>query len=349
MPQYIEPRKPDGTLSHRTSVDVSIIIVNWNSIDYLRECVVSICERTQDASFEVIVVDNASPAGDAERLEQQLPRKVKLIKSPTNLGFAGANNLGFRHSSGKYLLFLNPDTKLVSPAIDTMVQGIQALPDAGVLGCRLLYSDLSLQTSCIQTFPTILNQLLDSDWLCQRWPDSKLWGIGPLFSNSSEPAKVEVISGACMLVRRDVFEQVGLFSEDYFMYAEDLDLCYKVARSGHSNYYLGTATVIHYGGKSSNPGWATQMKWKSIPRFCEKNYGQFYAAMFRIAMASAAIGRLIAISVTGLFGSTFGSRQSRRVAFVKWKLILKTLVTLSNGSSPSSNSSETGLDCVVQP
>lgn len=331
MPHCVEIRKIDGKASPTNRMDVSIIIVNWNSIAYLPECIASICEQTPDISFEIIVVDNASPAGDADLLEAQL-REARVIKSSENLGFAGANNLGFKQSSGEYVLFLNPDTKLVGSAINLMLQGMHSLPEAGILGCKLLNTDLSIQTSCIQTFPTILNQVLDSDWLRLRWPNSRLWGTWPLFSHSLKPAKVEVISGACMLVRRDVFEQVGLFTEDYFMYAEDLDLCNKVVQAGYSNYYLDTATVIHYGGRSSNRDRATQMKWKSIAQFCEKRRGNVYALIFRIAMVTAATVRLMAIAGAGLFGNAFGTPQSRRSVSAKWKLVLKTMLAPSTRS-----------------
>jgi GT2 family glycosyltransferase len=314
-------------------MDVSIIIVNWNSIDYLRECVASIYERTL-SSFEIIVVDNASPAGDAARLELEFSN-ISLIQSKENLGFAGANNLGFKSSSGKYILFLNPDTKLVSPAIDQMVQALERVHDGGILGCKLLNEDLSVQTSCIQTYPTIQNQLLDSDWLRLRWPNSEMWGTAPLLLNCEKPAKVEVISGACMLVRREVFEQVGQFTEDYFMYAEDLDLCYKIQRAGYSNYYLGAGTVVHYGGKSSNFEWATQMKWKSIVRFCDKHHGHLYALVFRLAMAFAAVIRLAAIAGLGLFWDTFGTSQAKRLSFTKWRWILEAVLTPSTRPRPS--------------
>lgn len=324
MPQHLEAGSIDETSFHRPCIDVSIIIVNWNSIDYLRECIASILKHTRNVSFEIIVVDNASPAGDASLLEPQSP-PVSVIKSAVNLGFAGANNLGFRQSSGRYLLFLNPDTKIVGPAISVMVDCMRSIPGVGILGCKLLNSDLSVQTSCIQTFPTILNQVLDSDWLREYWPNSRLWGTAPLFSDSSKPARVEVVSGACMLVRRDIFQQVGLFGEDYFMYAEDLDLCYRVADAGYGNYYVGTAEVIHYGGKSSNPRSATQMKWRSISQFCEKHHGKSYALAFRTIMALAAIGRLTILHFVGLFGRA-PATQLPKDASTKWKLILKTLV-----------------------
>ncbi len=233
-------------------MQLSFIFVNWNSTEYLRECIASIYEYTRDVNFELIVVDNASPDGDVGILTQQF-RNLKLIESPENLGFGRANNLGFRHSTGKYVLFLNPDTKLVSPAIHTMLTHLESLEAAGIVGCRLLNSDLSVQSSCIQTFPTILNQALDTDFLRARWPHSRLWGTSPLFSDRSSPAKVEVISGACMMMRREVFERIGFFSEEYFMYAEDLDLCRKAVHAGYHNYYIGDATIIHHGGKSSSP------------------------------------------------------------------------------------------------
>jgi GT2 family glycosyltransferase len=308
----------------QSPLDVSIIIVNWNSIAYLEECVASIFDCTSDLSFEVIVVDNASPSGEADLLERRLPN-VKVIKSSKNLGFAGANNLGFAESIGQYIVFLNPDTKLEGPAIKLMLRSLRSLPDAGILGCQLLNTDLSLQTSCVQTFPTILNQLLDSNWLRELWPNCGLWGTRSLFSSSSEPAEVEVISGACMMVGRDVFNKVGHFSEDYFMYAEDLDLCYKTRRAGYSNYYLGTATIIHHGGKSTNPEYGTRMKWKSILHFCKKYKGRGYASAFRVAMSLAAIFRLFALSVVRLFENRSNQPNSSQDSFTKWKLILSTI------------------------
>jgi GT2 family glycosyltransferase len=212
-------------------MELSIICVNWNSLEYLRECIASVYQHTHGVSFEIIVVDNASPQGGVDALKQQFP-EITIIKSEKNLGFAGANNVGFRRSSGDYVLFLNPDTKLAEPAINAMLQHIKMLPDAGIVGCKLLNTDLSVQLTSIQKFPTILNQVLDAEYLQLRWPHCFLWEIAPLFSNEVKLLKVEVITGACMLLRREVFERVGMFSEDYFMYAEDIDLNYKVRRAG---------------------------------------------------------------------------------------------------------------------
>ncbi len=143
--------------------DLSIIIVNWNSTAWLLKCLESVYAQTHETAFEVVVVDNASPDGDIGIVKQRYP-EVVVIESPVNLGFAGANNLGFRMSRGENVVFLNPDTELISPAFDLMLKQVRSLPSAGAVGCTLLNEDQSLQISCIQTFPTILNQLLDLDF-----------------------------------------------------------------------------------------------------------------------------------------------------------------------------------------
>jgi N-acetylglucosaminyl-diphospho-decaprenol L-rhamnosyltransferase len=153
---------------------LSIIIVNWNSLGYLRKCLTSVYEHVRDLSCEIIVVDNASPEPGIEALNADFPH-VLVIKSDVNLGFAGANNLGFSRSSGEYVLFLNPDTEIIDNAFKIMLDESFSLPDSGVIGCKLLNTDLSVQTSCIQTFPTIPNQLLDYEYLRLRWPSCSFW------------------------------------------------------------------------------------------------------------------------------------------------------------------------------
>ncbi|HEY3128370.1 MAG TPA: glycosyltransferase family 2 protein [Acidobacteriota bacterium] len=316
-------------------MDLSIISVNWNSVEYLRACIASIYEYTVGISFEIIVVDNASPTQDVDLLKQHF-RDVRIIKSATNLGFARANNLGFKASSGRYLLFLNPDTELVSPAINVLLERLKSLPAAGIVGCKLLNSDLSVQTSCIQKFPTIVNQVTDIEYLRVRWPNCRLWGIGPLFASHAGPATVEVISGACMMVKREVFEEVAMFSEEYFMYAEDVDLSYKIRRIGLINYYVGEATMIHHGGRSTAGQVPNQrdtiMKSKAILQFCTKTRGRLYGLLYRAAMVLAAMGRLMLIAVMFALGNTVWKREVLQSAAAKWTAVLKWAVGLDDGA-----------------
>ena len=316
-------------------MNLSIIFVNWNSTGYLRECIASIYEFTHEISFEIIIVDNASTVRDFDLLAEYFP-SVTIVKSLRNLGFARANNLGFRHSSGDCLLFLNPDTKLVAPAINVMLERLQSLPNAGVVGCKHLNPDLSLQTSCIQRFPTILNQLIDIEYFRLRSPNSRLWGIGPLFSNNPLPTQVEAISGACMMLKRGVFEKAGMFSEDYFMYAEDLDLCYKVVRSGFGNYYVGETSLIHYGGVSSGQHkvnqWATIMKFKAVQHFCVKTRGRMYGFMYKVAMGCNALGRLLLIALLLPFPGIWRHKRNLSATSSKWNAVLKWALGWDKGA-----------------
>jgi|SRR5271163_3210695 len=307
------------------SVKISIICVNWNSLDYLRECITSIYENTQNIRFEIIVVDNASPEGGIETLAQQFPG-IAIIKSSVNLGFARANNLGFKRSSGEYVLLLNPDTRLVGPAINILLRAMEKLPDAGIVGGKLLNADFSIQTATIQKFPTILNQLLAIEWLHLRWPTCPLWDISPLFVESVDPVKVEVIPGACMLLRSGVFERSGMFSEDYFMYAEDFDLNYQVRRLGLSNYYIGQAEIIHHGGGSSSrqneSQWATTMKYEAMLCFYRRNRGSLYGLLYRTAIGLSAAGRLMLLALV----FPFGDKKTIRSIAGKWGTVLRCAI-----------------------
>jgi N-acetylglucosaminyl-diphospho-decaprenol L-rhamnosyltransferase len=305
--------------------DLSIIFVNWNSSDYLRACLNSIYLKTRGIALEIIVVDNASPKDDVDRLKQEFPA-VQLIKSKENLGFARANNVGFKHSSGECILFLNPDTEVLESAIPRMLERLRSVSQVGAIGCKLLNSDMSVQTSCIQRFPTILNQMLDIEALRLRWPSCRLWRIDPLFSNPEQASETEVISGACLMIRRDVFETVGLFSEDYFMYAEDVDLCFKVHRAGFKNYFVGDAHVIHHGGGSSKQKsedqWSTLAQRDAILHFCRKFHGALYAWMYRVSTTVVAAGRLVAMLPFSFVGSS-AQKQNTLLTRKKWAAVLR--------------------------
>jgi GT2 family glycosyltransferase len=176
-------------------------------------------------------------------------------------------------------------------------------------------------------FPGILNRVFQAEYLRLRWP--KLWGIGPLFSGSDKPAEVEAISGACMLMRREVFESVGGFSDEYFMYSEDLDLCYQCLRSGFTNYYMNEGRIIHYGGKSSSRAWQTAMKTAAEVQFCERNYGYIYTLLFRTGLIVNAALRIVLIKILSTLRTVPVRASGEQCASSKienWKVVLKTLL-----------------------
>jgi GT2 family glycosyltransferase len=310
-------------------MDLSIICVNWNSLEYLRECLASVYENTHDISFEIIVVDNASPEGGIDSLKEKFPAII-VIKSSENLGFARANNLGFQHATGDYVLLLNPDTLLSGPAINILLSSARALPDAGILGGKLLNTDLSVQTQAIQKFPTITNQLVNIESLRLRWPAFPLWDIAPLFVKNGRPVKVEVIPGACMLLRSEIFKKAGMFSEDYFMYAEDIDLNWKVRALGLSNYYIEDAQIIHHGGRSSSrqkvSQWSTLMMYTAMLRYYGKNRSPLYGSLYRVAMGAAAVLRLAVLAIM----SPFADKEIIEAASAKWGTVLKWAIGRSD-------------------
>jgi GT2 family glycosyltransferase len=306
------PDKKTPDVRYTPAADVSIICVNWNSVDYMRECIRSIHQFTQGLSLEIIVVDNASPDGKASQLKAEFP-EITLLESKENLGFSRANNLGFRHSTGSHLLFLNPDTKLISPAINLLIDSAKSLPASGVLGCRLLNSDLSFQTSSVQKFPTILNQIFDHDSSADVPPEM----------GSAKGVPVDMVSGACMLLPRQVFIRAGMFSEDYFMYAEDVDLCFKVRKLGLNVYYCGEATIVHFGGGSSSQTGVEQFvvvgQRTAIMQFCRKTRGPVYAWMYRLLMGAASVARIILIGLILPFTKRPNIRWSLRKWIAIWK------------------------------
>jgi hypothetical protein len=171
-----------------------------------------------------------------------------------------------------------------------------------------------------------MNQVLDSEYLRKKWPGSPLWGVAALYRAQSNPEEAEAISGACVMVRRDVFQRVGRFSEDYFMYTEDIDLCYKLWRLGCKNYYVPDATVIHFGGGSSlaaASNFSTVMTRESIWRFLRKTRGHVYGLGYRVSMLVSSFVRL-AFLVT-LFPAQPASRRrsSWNASFRKWQAILR--------------------------
>ncbi|HKS76187.1 MAG TPA: glycosyltransferase family 2 protein [Terriglobales bacterium] len=308
-------------------MDISIIIVNWNSIDFTRNCVSSIYAQAGPSSFEIVVVDNAS-SDEWESFQETFPG-VKLVRSDRNLGFAGGNNLAFEFTCGDKILFLNPDTVVLDHAIERMCSGLDTFPGVGALGCKLLNADLSLQNTCIQPFPTITNQLLTMDFLKRRWPRLSLWGMQALYSHHPGALEeVEIASGACLMLKRQVFDQVGGFSRNYFMYAEEMDLCYKIRRAGWAVAYMGDAEVIHFGGQSTKKkdnGFADVVMRDSVFRFFCKFRGNGYAELYRAALFLSASARLLLLAPLTLFPAR---REAAQRIWRKWYRIARWTLDL---------------------
>lgn len=230
--------------------DVSIIVVNWNTQDILRNCLKSIYEQGGEVALEVIVVDNASTDGSAEMVRKDFPQVI-LIENSENRGFAAANNQGIAITKGRYVLLLNSDTIILDNAIDKTLYFADAHPESAVVGCRVLNPDRTLQPTCFM-FPSILNMLLSSTYLYKFFPKNKFFGREQMaWWDRSDIREVEVVTGCFMLIRQKAIQQVGTMDEQFFMYGEETDLCYRFRQAGWKVMFTPVCEIIHLGGQSS--------------------------------------------------------------------------------------------------
>ena len=302
-------------------MDLSIIIVNWNSKDYLHDCIASIKDETDGIQTEVVVIDSGSFDGCEEMLLESYPQ-VRFIQSDKNLGFARANNLAFEISHGENLLFLNPDTVITSLAIRTLYQNLCSLPYSGAVGAKLLNSDGTVQMTSIRCFPNIVNQFLESNMLRRWFPQSFLWGMSPLFEKLIIPCEVDAVSGACLMIKRAAFESIGMFSTDYFMYSEDIDICYKLREAGWKTFYVPTAVVVHYGGESSSKStvnvFSSVMMLESRWRYFMKTRPLWYCWLYRLSVFIASITRIVGVIFLLPFGAQCRQRLRLESVRNKW-------------------------------
>lgn len=234
-------------------VDLSVVIVSWNVRDLLRRCLHSVLgplTPDRELSIEIIVVDNASDDGSPDMVQAEFPQ-VRLIANGDNRGFTAANNQGLLESTGRCLLLLNPDTEVVGDALPTMMAYMDAHPEVGALGPQLCYPDGRLQSSR-RRFPTFATALVESTVVQEWWRDNPILRRYYMADTPDDAIQsVDWVVGACLLVRREVYEQVGGLDEGFFMYSEELDWCKRIRGAGWKVVYLPTALVIHHEGKSS--------------------------------------------------------------------------------------------------
>jgi len=226
-------------------IDLSIVIVNWNTKDFLLQCLESIYQTVRRGSWEILMIDNGSSDGSGEAAKKSFP-SIQLIENERNLGFAKAVNQGLQQSSGSNILLLNPDTRLKEGAIERMLSFMGTHSQVGVSGGQLLNEDGSKQNS-IANIPSLATELFNKSLLRRMFP-KKYPGKE---RNYFEPIEVDSVIGACMMVRREAMEQVGLLDEDYFLFLEETDWCYRMKRAGWKVYHLPEVEIYHFQGKSA--------------------------------------------------------------------------------------------------
>jgi GT2 family glycosyltransferase len=268
---------------------LSIIIVNWNTRELLAQSLHSVYDTVGTLDCEVFVVDNASSDGSAAMVRERFPQ-VRLIENAENVGFARANNQALRQAQGCHALLLNSDTRVLPDALQEMISFLDAHAEAGAVGARLLNADGSLQPSCHPMLTPWREfwRLLFLEPLYRRATyDMSRW-------NANLPRQVEVIKGACLMLRREALAQVGLLDESYFMYTEEVDLCYRLLRAGWKLYWLPQAQVVHYGEASSRQIAETMyvQLYRSKTQFYRKTGGEPRARLFKRLVFLAYLPRL---------------------------------------------------------
>ena len=234
----------------RAPVDVSILIVSYDTREMTLAAIASVFAETRDVSFEVIVVDNASGDGSAAAIANAYPR-VRLIVSPANLGFARANNLAAQHAIGEYVLLLNPDTLVLDRAIDKLVAFARAQPGAGIWGGRTRFGDGRLNPASCWRRLSLWNLFCRAAGLTGLFPASPLFNSEAYGGWARDRVRhVDIVSGCFLLMRRRLWRGLGGFDPRYFMYGEEADLCLRARRRGARPAVTPEATIVHYGGAS---------------------------------------------------------------------------------------------------
>lgn len=256
-------------------LSVSVIIVNYNTAELLDNCIASVISNTSDVSYEIIVVDNNSEAGSIAYITEKYPA-VNFILSDENLGFGRANNLGVTQAKGKYILFLNPDTLLINNAISILCQFMEVNPQAGACGGSLYEEDMSPTLSYLSNSPSRYIR----EWLIvvnRSRPD--------VYYQDNNIMDVSAIIGADLFMRKDLFNELGGFDPDFFMYFEEMHLCHRIIQSGYRVVFVPEAKIIHIGGAAAENKneelnkWSYQEHWYSKFIYFHKIEGKFKTAL----------------------------------------------------------------------
>jgi len=257
------------------TVDVTIVIVSYNVRQYLRQCLESIERCRQMHRLQVIVVDNASQDGTASMLAPLFPW-VEFVALDENIGFGRANNIGIERARGRYTLILNPDTILSEDTIAAMIAYMDEHPEVGICGCKVLNPDGTFQAQCRRGFPTPWVAFTKLFGLQALFPRSRFFAqYNQSFRSPDETYYVDAVIGAFMFCRTEQLRAIKGFDPDYFMYGEDLDLCYRMLKAGYRTAYVPTTTIIHFKGESARRSRINDVRvfYDAMVQFTRKHYG----------------------------------------------------------------------------
>ena len=274
-------------------IDLSVIIVNYNVREFLEQTLRSVYQAAEGLSVEVFVVDNNSIDGSVGMVRTRFPQ-VHLIANEHNVGFSKANNQAIRIASGRHLFILNPDTIVQEDTLSTLVQFMDSHPNAGAVGCKILNPDGTFAPESRRSFPTPAVAFYRMTGLSKLFPGHRQFGRYNLsYLSPDEATEVDALSGSCMVVRKAVIGIAGMFDEDFFMYGEDLDWCYRIQEAGWSIHYTPDTQIIHYKGESTKKGELRYILlfYGAMLRFAEKHFKERHSFFFRLFLRLGIIAR----------------------------------------------------------
>lgn len=284
-------------------MDVSIIIVNYNTKDLLKQTIDSVIATTNEIDYEIIVVDNASKDRSTELIKNNY-KDVILIENKENLGFSKANNIGINVSTGKYILLLNSDTVVLDDAIKECFRYMEMNLDIGALGCKVVLKDGKLDHACKRGFPTPEASLFYMFRLHKIFPKSKNFGKYTMsYVDEDEVSEVDSLMGAFMMVRKSVIDEIGLLDEEFFMYGEDIDWCFRIKEAGYKMVYYPKVKIIHYKGASSNKKRVKTIYefHRAMILFYNKHFRKKYNIFVTLTVYLGIFIRMILIYIINLF------------------------------------------------
>jgi GT2 family glycosyltransferase len=277
----------------RHSVDLSVVLVCWNNKRYLEPCLQSLYSDPMRSSFEVTVTDNGSTDGSLEMLRDQFPL-VQIIRNSENVGLGKASNQGMKATDGRYILLLNNDTIVNGASLDAMVEFLDRTPDAGAVGGKLLNPDGSVQ-SCYFHFPSLWEEFL----IATRLGELVRPGY-PANTSDGQLRSISWICSACVMLRREALDEVGLLDESFFIYGDEVDLQYRLKQAGWQVYYLPEASTIHFGGRSMDRWPRRKMVNRGKILFFEKHYGPFRSGLLRGMLLVLSLAKMLVWAATWL-------------------------------------------------
>lgn len=279
-----------------SAVDLSIIIVNYNVKEFLANCLTSVKKASASLSCEIFVVDNASSDGSIPFLKERFPN-VKYIENEQNLGFGKANNQAISQATGKYTLLLNPDTLLQEDTFHVLIDYMEAHEECGACGCKILNPDGTFAPESRRSVPTVSTALYKAVGLTALFPESKIFGTYYLgWMGEDEGGEIPVLSGSFMFFRTQCLKELGGFDERFFMYGEDIDLCYRAKQDGWSIHYVPDTSIIHYKGESTKKNEIAYNRVfnDALYKFFEKHFTSRYSVLFKFLIFWAIRFRAVA-------------------------------------------------------